>query len=116
MGLRCGQIQSVEKVKDSAKLYLIQVDIGDEKPRQVITGLQTFYKEADLKNRKVVVYCNIKPGKLAGHESQAMVLAATKGKGTDDEVCELLDPPKDTKIGTRPLCGDLEVGSQSWPQ
>lgn len=113
LDFRCGQIMTVEKVEGSTKLYLVQVDIGDEKPRQVITGLQTFYKETDLKNRRVVVYCNIKTGKLAGHESQAMILAATKNKGADNEVCELLDPPKNVAVGTRPMCGDLEVGSQS---
>jgi len=112
LDFRCGHIKSVEKVKDSNKLYLVQVDIGDE-TRQVITGLQAFYIEADLNDRRVVVYCNIKPGKLAGYESQAMILAATVGKGTDKEVCELLDPPKDVAVGTRPRCGDLEVGSQS---
>jgi methionine--tRNA ligase beta chain len=112
LDIRCGHVKSVKKVENSDKLYLVQVDIGDE-TRQVTTGLQTHYKEADLNDRRVIVYCNIKPCKMAGHESQAMILAATTGKGTDKEVCELLDPPKNAAVGTRPLCGDLEVGSQS---
>ncbi|CAK9059862.1 Putative F-box and FNIP repeat-containing protein L60 [Durusdinium trenchii] len=38
-----------------------------------------------------------------------MVLAAVKNKG--DEVCELLDPPSGAAEGSRPMVGNLEVGS-----
>lgn len=110
LDIRCGRILTCEPVPDSEKLFLLSVNIGDDTPRQVITGLQKHYKAKDLKNRLVVVYCNIKPGKLAGYESQAMVLAATKDKGTDNEVCQLLEPPAGCKEGTRPMCGKWEVG------
>lgn len=116
LDLRCGRISKCEKVPDSDKLYLLEVDIGDEKQRQVITGLQKHYCIEELRGRKVVVYCNIKPGKLAGYESQAMVLAATKDKGTEAEVCKLLDPPEGASEGTRPMCGSLEIGCNSATQ
>eukprot|EP00928_Gymnodinium_smaydae_P024271 TRINITY_DN19684_c0_g5_i3.p1 TRINITY_DN19684_c0_g5~~TRINITY_DN19684_c0_g5_i3.p1 ORF type:complete len:764 (+),score=218.45 TRINITY_DN19684_c0_g5_i3:96-2387(+) len=113
LDIRSGRIVKVEKVPNSDKLYLLQVNIGDEKPRQVVSGLQKHYKEADLDNRAVIVYCNIKPGKLAGCESQAMILAATKDKDSPQEICELLAPPAGVPEGTRPRVGDLEVGSAS---
>lgn len=116
LDIRCGLIESCEKVEDSDKLFLLQVNIGDEEPRQVITGLQKFYETEELSNRKVVVYCNIKPAKLAGLPSQAMVLAGSKSKGEDDVVVEVLSPPEGVEVGTRATCGEFEVGSLSATQ
>jgi len=111
--LRCGRILECSKVQDADSLYLLKINVGEEQPRQVVSSLVKHYKEEELKNRQVVVYCNIKPGKMRGLESQAMVLAATKNKGAEDEVCELLDPPAGCKEGSRPVVGDLEIGSAS---
>merc|ERR1712216_185141 len=82
-------------------------------PRQVVSSLVDHYKEEELENRQVVVYCNIKPGKMRGLESQAMVLAATQNKGAADEKCELLSPPQGTKEGTRANCSGMEAGCLS---
>mmetsp|Transcript_101249 Transcript_101249/g.253806 ORF Transcript_101249/g.253806 Transcript_101249/m.253806 type:complete len:650 (-) Transcript_101249:109-2058(-) len=113
LDFRCGRIRECGRVPDADSLYLLKVDVGEEQPRQVVSSLVKHYKEDDLKDRQVVVYCNIKPGKMRGFESQAMVLAATKDKGADNEVCELLAPPKGAKEGTRVVCGNLEAGSTS---
>lgn len=109
--LRCGRIVECSRVVDADSLYLLKINIGEEQPRQVVSSLVKHYKEEELKNRQVVVYCNIKPGKMRGLESQAMVLAAVKNKGAEDEVCELLDPPSGAAEGSRPMVGNLEVGS-----
>jgi len=103
-------------VPDADSLYLLKVDVGEEQPRQVVSSLVKHYKEEELKDRQVVVYCNIKPGKMRNFESQAMVLAATKDKGAEAEQCELLAPPPGTLEGTRVMCGDLEAGSLSAAQ
>ncbi|CAE8592355.1 unnamed protein product, partial [Polarella glacialis] len=113
LDIRVGRILEVGRVPDADSLFLLKVNIGDPTPRQVVTGLVKHYKEEELKDRQVMVYCNIKPGKLKGFESQAMVLAATSEKGTETEKCELISPPKGAVEGTRPLCGSLEVGSGS---
>jgi len=116
LDIRCGRIRECGRVPDADSLYLLKVDVGEEKPRQVVSSLVKHYKEEELKDRQVVVYCNIKPGKMRNFESQAMVLAATKDKGADDEKCELLAPPPGTTEGTRMTCGELEAGSQSATQ
>lgn len=113
LDFRCGRILECERVPDADTLYRLSVDVGEGKPRQVISGLVKHYRMEDLKNRQVVVYCNIKPTKMRGFESQAMVLAATVDKGSDHEKCELLAPPAGTKEGTRAMCGALEAGSLS---
>jgi len=111
--LRCGRIVECSRVPDADSLYLLKINIGEDQPRQVLSSLVQHYSADELQNRQVVVYCNIKPGKMRGLESQAMVLAATKNKGEKDEICELLDPPAGCAEGSRPLVGDIEVGSAS---
>lgn len=116
LDIRCGRIKECGRVPDADSLYLLKVDVGEEQPRQVVSSLVKHYKEEELKDRQVVVYCNIKPGKMRNFESQAMVLAATKDKGAEAEQCELLAPPPGTLEGTRVMCGDLEAGSLSAAQ
>lgn len=49
-----------------------------------------------MQDRMVVVICNLKPAKLKGILSEAMVLAAS-----NPNLVELLDPPTGSKIGER---------------
>lgn len=113
LDLRVGKILSAEKAPDSEKLFLVKLDIGEDNPRQVITGLQMHYKAEQLNGRSVLAYCNIKPAKLAGLASEAMILAATKDKGADNEQCQLFFCPADSKAGTHVQCGSYEVGCLS---
>jgi len=113
LDIRCGRIMECGRVPDADSLYLLKIDIGEAQPRQVVSSLVKHYKEEELKDRQVVVYCNIKPGKMRGFESQAMVLAATQDKGAENEKCELLLPPKGCKEGTRVQSGATQVGSAS---
>jgi methionyl-tRNA synthetase len=77
--LRVGQVLTAERVPKSDKLLLMSIDIGEEKPRQVIAGIAEYYEPAKLLGRKVVVVANLKPRKLRGYESQGMVVAASIG-------------------------------------
>mmetsp|Transcript_46238 Transcript_46238/g.110004 ORF Transcript_46238/g.110004 Transcript_46238/m.110004 type:complete len:651 (+) Transcript_46238:85-2037(+) len=113
LDLRCGRILDCQRVPDADSLYLLKINVGDPAPRQVVSSLVKHYKAEDLQNRPVVVYCNIKPGKMRGFESQAMVLAATKDKGSEEEKCELLTPPEGVSEGTTLVCGSIQVGSTS---
>ena len=77
--LRVGQVVTAERLPKSDKLLLLNIDIGEEKPRQVLAGIAEYYEPAKLLGRKVVVVANLKPRKLRGHESQGMVVAASVG-------------------------------------
>ncbi|KAJ3211304.1 Aminoacyl tRNA synthase complex-interacting multifunctional protein 1 [Entophlyctis luteolus] len=98
LDLRVGHIVTVKKHPDAETLYVEEIDVGESKPRTVVSGLVKFMKEEDLLGRKVVLLCNLKPAKMRGIESQAMVLAATSVDGTK---VELLDAPNACKPGTR---------------
>ncbi|KAJ3192520.1 hypothetical protein HK101_006377, partial [Irineochytrium annulatum] len=98
LDLRVGKILSVQKHPQADALYVEQVDVGEGKPRTVVSGLVKYFKESELQDRMVVLLCNLKPQPLRGVESQAMVLAATSSDGTKTE---LLDAPKGSAPGDR---------------
>jgi methionyl-tRNA synthetase len=79
--LRVGQVLTAERVPKSDKLLLMAIDIGEEKPRQVLAGIAEYYEAEKMIGRKVVVVANLKPRKLRGYESQGMVVAASVGEG-----------------------------------
>jgi len=77
--LKVGQIKEVKDHPDAEKLYLLKVDFKDEK-RQVVAGLKKYFKPQDLLDRKTVFCVNLKPAKLRGEMSEAMILVAEEGK------------------------------------
>jgi methionyl-tRNA synthetase len=85
LNLKVGQIVEVKKVETSEKLFVFKVDLKEETPRQILSGIQEFYNQEELINRKVVVFANLKPAKLAGLESNGMILAVD-----DKSKCKLL--------------------------
>ncbi|XP_040568421.1 aminoacyl tRNA synthase complex-interacting multifunctional protein 1 [Lepeophtheirus salmonis] len=94
LDIRVGHIISAKKHADADSLYVESIDVGEEKPRTVISGLVKFIPEAEMQDRMVVVLCNLKPSKMRGIMSEAMVMCAS----TPDKV-ELLCPPEGTKPG-----------------
>jgi len=77
--LRVGEVRTAERIPKADKLLLITVDIGEEKPRQILAGIAQYYEPENLIGRKIVVVANLKPRKLRGYESQGMLLAASIG-------------------------------------
>ncbi len=78
--LQIGQIIACEEVKKSKKLLCSQVKIGSE-VRQIVSGIKAHYSPEDMVGKKVVVVTNLKPAKLAGIESQGMILCAEDAEG-----------------------------------
>jgi methionyl-tRNA synthetase len=78
--LRVGEVRSAERIPKADKLLLLTVDIGEEKPRQILAGIAQYYEPEQLLGRKIVVVANLKPRKLRGYESQGMLLAASVGE------------------------------------
>lgn len=80
MELKVAKILSVEEVEGKDKLYKIQIDLGQEK-RQIVAGLRQFYSKEQLHGNNIIVVANLHPAKIAGIESQAMLLAAKNREG-----------------------------------
>ncbi len=75
LDLRVAQIVQVEKIPGKSKIIKGVIDLGVEK-RQVIIGGAEYYQPDELLNRKVIVIANLESRKIAGIESNAMLLAA----------------------------------------
>lgn len=78
--LQIGEILACEEVKKSKKLLCSQVKIGSE-IRQIVSGIKAYYSPEEMVGKKVVVVTNLKPAKLAGIESQGMILCAEDAEG-----------------------------------
>ena len=75
LDLRVAKIASVEKIPGKTRIVKGVIDLGDEK-RDVIIGGAEFYQPEDLVGKTVIVVVNLEPKKMAGVESNAMLLAA----------------------------------------
>ncbi len=78
LDLRVGTIIAAEQHPDADKLLRFDVDLGEEKPRQIISGIAEFFNPAELVGKKVVVVVNLPPRKLRGLVSHGMILTAEK--------------------------------------
>ena len=78
--LQVGQVIKCEEVPKSKKLLCSQVKIGSE-VRQIVSGIKSQFSPEDMVGKKVVVVTNLKPAKLAGVESQGMILCAEDADG-----------------------------------
>ncbi|KFM67836.1 Aminoacyl tRNA synthase complex-interacting multifunctional protein 1, partial [Stegodyphus mimosarum] len=99
LDLRIGRILTAKKHPDAESLYVEEIDVGEEKPRTVVSGLVKYVPLEEMQNRLVVVLCNLKPAKMRGITSEAMVMCAS----TPDKV-EILCPPADSVPGDRVVC------------
>lgn len=97
LDLRVGRIVEVDKHPDADALYVEKIDCGDSTgPRTVISGLVKHVPIEEMRNRLVVVLCNLKPAKMRGILSEAMVMC-----GSTPEKVELVGVPPDAKPGDR---------------
>src|SRR5947207_2187778 len=95
--VRVARIVDVKEHPNADKLYVLQIDMGDER-RQVVAGIRKDYPIDRLRGRNVVVLANLEPAKLRGIESRGMLLA-----GEDETAVGLLIPPEDAPLGSQIL-------------
>ncbi len=78
--LKIGTILEAIDIEGSDKLIKLQVDLGENEPRQIIAGIKKFYNPKDLIDTQICVVANLKPAKIFGHKSEGMLLAAKDKK------------------------------------
>lgn len=94
--IKVGTVLSVSVVEGADKLYILSVDFGEEKPRQILSGIREYTQPEELLNKQFPFVTNLVPRMLRGHESQGMILA-----GSDENGLALFNPSKSLKNGTR---------------
>ncbi|KAF8085692.1 hypothetical protein N665_0650s0005 [Sinapis alba] len=98
LNIQVGLIRKAWKHPSADSLLVEEIDVGEGKVRQVVSGLAKFCSPDDLANRLVALITNVKPGKLRDVMSEGLVLCASN---EDHSVVEPLLPPAGAKPGER---------------
>merc|ERR1712136_672593 len=77
LNMKVGKIVSVEKHPDADTLYVEQVDVGEERHRQVVSGLVKSYTLEEMQGRVGIFLLNLKPAKMRGVLSEGMIMCAS---------------------------------------
>ena len=95
--IKIGEILSAEKMPDADKLLILKVNVGEEIPRQICSGIAKYYPDPQLLVGKKVAFCtNLASRMLRGYESQGMIMAAG-----GEEAFSLLEVDQKLSAGTR---------------
>ena len=79
--IQVARVKACEKVEKSSKLLKFTLSLGKDGERTVVSGIQKWYEPETLVGRQVAVITNLKTAKLAGIESQGMILSAMDESG-----------------------------------
>lgn len=93
--LRVGKIIEVKDHPNADKLYVLTVDLGNEK-RNIVAGIKKYYKPEELIGKYIIVVANLEPKNIRGVISEGMLLAAQ-----DDKEISLLTVDKEIKVGAK---------------
>ncbi|MGO8673092.1 MAG: methionine--tRNA ligase [Capsulimonadaceae bacterium] len=93
--LRIAKIKTAERVSGKDKLLHLTIDVGEGTDRHLLAGIAQYYSVDELPGKNIVVIANLQPRKMAGIESNGMLLAATDADGK----AILLTPEKDVHAG-----------------
>lgn len=94
--IRIGTVTAVEIVEGADKLYKLTVDLGEDKPRQILSAIRQKVSPDNLLDRQFPFLVNLEPRMIRGLESNGMILAAG-----DDESFSLLSPVSELSPGTK---------------
>ena len=69
------------KVEKSNKLLQFRLSFGADGERTILSGIAKYYRPEDLIGKQIVAITNLAPRKIAGIESQGMILSALDNAG-----------------------------------
>jgi len=104
--LLVGKIIEIKDHPGGDKMYVEMIDIGRDKPRQIISGIREHFDKKDLLNTKLIVVTNLKPRPMKGVTSYGMILAASND---DHSYLEIVRPPDDSIVGERITLENMDV-------
>ncbi len=94
--IRIGTILSAEKVPDADRLLKLMINLGEEAPRQILSGIAEHYPDPSvLVGKQVPVLANLPTRTIRGLESQGMVLYAV-----GDGFLTTVNPDREIPPGT----------------
>lgn len=87
-----GKILSVEEVPDTDKLLRLIVDVGEDEPRQIVSGIKLYFDDIQtLVGKRVPFVTNLEPRMIRGLESNGMIVAVSDKDGNGFSLLEADD-------------------------
>ncbi|HTH75329.1 MAG TPA: methionine--tRNA ligase [Trinickia sp.] len=99
--LRVALIVDCKAVEGSDKLLQLTLDVGEEKTRNVFSGIKSAYRPEDLVGKLTVMVANLAPRKMKFGLSEGMVLAASSADEKAEPGLYILEPHSGAKPGMR---------------
>lgn len=96
---KVGVITKVWTHPEADKLYCEEIDVGEDAPRQIASGLRPHFSLEQMQGQRLLVVANLKAKNLVKFKSHGMVLCAAIPKDDGSELVEFIEPPPDAKIG-----------------
>jgi aminoacyl tRNA synthase complex-interacting multifunctional protein 1 len=112
---KVGQIVKVWNHPEADKLYCEEIDVGEEAPRQIASGLRPHFTLEQMEGQRLLVVSNLKAKNLVKFKSHGMVLCAAAATADGGEKVEFVEPPADAKIGEVVRFEGLPT-PEPWPQ
>ena len=85
--LKVGKIINVENHPTADHLYVETIDLGEDEPRTICSGLVKYMEKEALQDKHVMVASNLSPAELSGVKSEGMVLGVSKKKNFEVISC-----------------------------
>ncbi|AOK47781.1 methionine--tRNA ligase [Burkholderia sp. MSMB617WGS] len=99
--LRIAKIVACQAVEGSDKLLQLTLDVGEEKTRNVFSGIKSAYQPEQLVGKLTVMVANLAPRKMKFGVSEGMVLAASAADEKAEPGLYILEPHSGAKPGMR---------------
>ncbi len=78
--VRVGTVLSCERVPETDKLLRLMVDLGEEAPRQIVSGIAAYVGDGtSLIGKQLSFVANLEPRTIKGLESNGMLFAIGSG-------------------------------------
>ncbi len=99
--LRVALIVDCKAVEGSDKLLQLTLDVGEQKTRNVFSGIKSAYRPEDLVGKLTVMVANLAPRKMKFGVSEGMVLAASAADEKAEPGLYILEPHTGARPGMR---------------
>ena len=78
--MKVAHVLACNYVEGADKLLQFTLDVGEDKPRNVFSGIRKFYEPEQLLDKKVICVTNLAPRKMKFGISEGMVLSTGNPK------------------------------------
>lgn len=76
--MKVAKVLACDKVMGADKLLQFTLDVGEDKTRNVFSGIAKFYSPEQLVHKTVICVTNLAPRKMKFGVSEGMILSAEK--------------------------------------